>query len=115
MKMKYFQIFSLIFLVIICFSDFSNADYKLLINHSSTDLSQISDSAIVQAKSKLHIAYQHTSHGSQLITGMNAFNSYPDFGDKYRWSDDGSSGLDLDDYGIPGVEPGLNGVFLLLL
>jgi len=56
------------------------------------------------AKINLHIAYQHTSHGSQLITGMNALENYPPFGSKYDWEDDGSpeSALDLDDYGISG-------------
>jgi hypothetical protein len=56
---------------------------------------------IEQAKSQLHIAYQHTSHGSQLVTGMDALERFPAFGSKYGWSDDGSLGLDLDDYGIP--------------
>ena len=58
---------------------------------------------VPRAKSDLHIAYEHTSHGSQLITGMNALSSYPDFGNIYEWSDNGSSGLDLDNYGIPGA------------
>ncbi|MGB5549479.1 MAG: hypothetical protein WBO74_03210, partial [Thermoanaerobaculia bacterium] len=49
----------------------------------------------------LHIAYNHTSHGSQLISGLNALESFPDYGGTYQWSDDGSAGLDLDDYGIP--------------
>ena len=74
----------------------------LIIDHNCTNLSEIPDEWIDQAKTDLHIAYQHTSHGSQLITGMNALENFPSFGTKYEWSDDGSSGLDLDDYGIPG-------------
>ena len=35
-------------------------------------LDEIPDSAIITAKNTLHIAYQHTSHGSQIIDGMNA-------------------------------------------
>ena len=82
--------------------------YQLLsaditINHTCTDLSLIPDEWINAAKANLHIVYQHTSHGSQLITGMNALKNFPVFVDKYDWSDNGSSGLDLDDYGIPGV------------
>lgn len=80
----------------------------IIIDHDCTDLSQIPDSWITQAKDALHIAYQHTSHGSQLITGMNALESFPSFGTKYQWSDDGSAGLDLDDNGIPGAEPDLS-------
>ena len=51
-----------------------------IIDHSCTDLSLIPAQWIEQAKNDLHIAYQHTSHGSQLITGMNALRSFPSFG-----------------------------------
>lgn len=83
--------------------DVANADYRVLVDHTSTDVSKIPADVIAQVKSDLKIAYQHTSHGSQLITGMNALAAYPDFGDRYEWSDNGASGLDLDDRGIPGV------------
>ena len=45
-----------------------------------------------------------TSHGSQLISGMNALESFPAFGSTYDWDDSGlqADALDLDDYGIPG-------------
>jgi len=73
-----------------------------IIGHEQSDLSAVPEEAIVQAKQELHIAYQHTSHGSQLITGMNALARFPDFGERYAWSDSGDSGtLDLDDDGIP--------------
>jgi len=84
---------------------FSNKESKevLVVDHSSvSESNQIPEYWIDQAKSNLHIAYQHTSHGSQLVTGMNALENFPSFGDKYEWTDDGSSGLDFDDYGIPG-------------
>ncbi len=80
----------------------SYADYKILIDHTCTDTGAIPESALTHAVSSLHIAYQHTSHGSQLITGMNCLENYPEFGNRYEWSDSGASGLDLDDYGIPG-------------
>ncbi len=102
-KTKYFPMFIFIFMFLF-FTGISHAEYHILIDHTCTDLSRIPATAISQAKSNLHIAYQHTSHGSQLITGMNALASYPDFGNTYAFSDDGASGLDLDDYGIPGVE-----------
>jgi hypothetical protein len=74
------------------------------ITHSHTDLAAIPETAITQAKQTLHIAYQHTSHGSQLITGMDALAAFPDYGGLYAWDDSGSDpdALDLDDYGIPG-------------
>lgn len=43
----------------------------IVINHTCTYITKIPQSAIDSAKAKLHIAYGHTSHGSQLITGMN--------------------------------------------
>jgi len=49
---------------------FSHADAALIIDHNSTDISLIPVTAIEQAKADLHIAYGHTSHGSQLIYGM---------------------------------------------
>jgi hypothetical protein len=84
------------------------ADPLLLIDHTSTDLGEIPASAIDQAQAALHIAYAHTSHGSQLITGMNAVQSFPPFAGEYEWSDDGSVGLDLDNYGIPCGIPDLS-------
>lgn len=89
-------------LLSLMFANLSHAGFKILVDHTSTHLSRIPDSAISQAKSDLHIAYQHTSHGSQLIAGMNALESYPDFGNTYEWSDNGLAGLDLDDYGFQG-------------
>lgn len=81
---------------------------EMLVDHSCTDLDLVPGSAINQAKWDLHIAYNHTSHGSQLISGMNALASFPDFGTTYQWSDNGSAGLDLDDYGIPCDKPDLS-------
>jgi len=76
------------------------------IDHRHTDLAQIPQAAIDQAKASLHIAYQHTSHGSQLITGMDALAAFPDFGNLYAWDDSGQDpdALDLDDYGIDGCD-----------
>ena len=73
-----------------------------IMDNNNTDASVIPDEYISTAKNNLHIAYQHTSHGSQIISGMNTLENYPAFGNRYEWSDDGSTGLDLDDYGIPG-------------
>ena len=81
---------------------------QTLIDHTCTDLDRIPEAAITRAATDLHIAYNHTSHGSQLISGMGALESFPDFGNTYAWSDDGSTGLDLDDYGIPCSEPDLS-------
>jgi hypothetical protein len=81
---------------------------QVLIDHASADLAQIPAAAIDQAQAGLHIAYNHTSHGSQIITGMEALAAFPPFSGEYEWSDDGSAGLDLDDYGIPCAVPDLS-------
>ncbi len=87
----------------------AQASAQVLIDHTSTDLSLIPDSSIDRAVADLHIAYNHTSHGSQIISGMNALEAYPDFGDKYAWSENDIEGqLDLDDYGIPCNVPDLS-------
>ena len=49
----------------------------------------------------MHIAYQHTSHGSQLIDGMNGLKDWK--GEKYSFNNGGSGdALDLNDYAISG-------------
>lgn len=76
------------------------------IGHKDTELSTIPDTWITSVKSNLHIAYNHTSHGSQLITGLNALEAFPSFSSYYSWTDNsnGSVGeLSLDDRGIPGI------------
>ncbi len=87
----------------LCFMIISNAYGIILIDHTCTDPSQIPEEWINEAKNELHIAYQHTSHGSQVVTGMNALRAFPAFGTRYDWDDAGAraGALDLDDYGIP--------------
>jgi hypothetical protein len=60
---------------------------------AAVDFGLIPQSAIEQAKSDLHIAYGHTSHGSQIITGMDALAA----------ADSLYSGLDLRDSPFSGA------------
>ncbi len=92
-----------------CFISITRSQ-PLIIDHNCTDLGQIPDTWIDAAKASLHTAYQHTSHGSQLVTGMTALRNYPDFGTKYDWDDSGTrpGALDFDDYGIPAARPDLS-------
>jgi len=78
----------------------------IIIDHSCTKLDSIPESAILQEKSDLHIAYDHTSHGSQLTTGMSGLIGQTNLvgykGDIYNWNDGGTDGaLDLHDYFSP--------------
>ncbi|MFC1669306.1 hypothetical protein ACFL20_02875 [Spirochaetota bacterium] len=70
-------------------------------NNALSSLDSITEADIIAAKSKLHIAYGHTSHGSQLITGMNAIMAVK--GDPFTWNEGGTDGaLDIDDYAMGG-------------
>lgn len=75
----------------------------LIIDHTATDLSVLPRTAIDQAKQGLHIVYGHTSHGSQLTTGMTdlvSFTHAPYPGSVYAWNSGGTGGaLELDELG----------------
>jgi hypothetical protein len=66
----------------------------VIVNHASIDLEAIPSTWITQAKQTLHIAYGHTSHGSQLTTGMAGLVTWK--GDPYAFNAGGTGGaLDL--------------------
>jgi len=48
----------------------------VIINHTSTDINSIPESWIQEAKDTLHIAYGHTSHGSQIPDGMDNLDTF---------------------------------------
>ncbi len=75
----------------------------IIIDHTCTDLSLIPDQWIEKAMQDLHVAYEHTSHGSQLVTGMTSLRSFPAFGDKYNWDNNANDTdlLDFHDNAIP--------------
>lgn len=77
------------------------AQQEIIVDSSCTALEQIPVSWIEQAKADLHIAYGHTSHGSQLTTGMTALAGWK--GSLYAWNNGGTGGaLDLHDYAMGG-------------
>ena len=80
----------------------------VIIDHRHTDISLIPQTAIKQAKSSLHIAYGHTSHGHQLTTGMTGLvgfmngRGYPT--NLYEYNNGGSGGaLDFRDHAFSGA------------
>ena len=90
-------------------------NFPLIIDHNCTNLRELPQWAAAQAKTTLHIAYGHTSHGSQLIAGMGGSNGagldnflvnspkYDIPAGLYVWHDGPQSGyLDLDDYAMGG-------------
>lgn len=85
---------------------YSGQPQPIIINHSSTNLYLVPESAIEHAKQTLHIAYGHTSHGSQItggMTGLSQFAGAPHNSSLYTWNNGGSGGsLDLRDSAISG-------------
>jgi len=74
----------------------------IVIDHSCTKLDRIPEQWIHAAKANLHIAYGHTSHGSQLVTGMEGLVRFK--GPLYAFNKSGTGGaLDLRD--TPFSEP----------
>jgi hypothetical protein len=83
----------------------------LIIDHNCCILDRIPQAYLEAAKSNLHIAYGHTSHGSQLTTGMSGLVNFINGGglgltfpeDFFTWNDGGTDGaLDLHDYAMGG-------------
>ncbi len=100
--------FSLIVILIILLSSCENSTEPVstvqssIIGHASASLTLLTSAAIEKAKSKLHIAYGHTSHGSQLTTGMAGLYDWK--GDLYAFNNGGTGGaLDLRDSPFSGA------------
>jgi hypothetical protein len=73
----------------------------LIIDHRCINVNTIPSESISAAKKNLHIAYSHTSHGSQVTDGMTGLTSFK--GTLYSWNNGGSGGaLDLHDYAMSG-------------
>jgi hypothetical protein len=73
----------------------------LIIDHTCAKLASIPSEWILAAKDNLHIAYSHTSHGSQLTEGMSGLISFK--GTSFSWNNGGTDrALDLHDYAMNG-------------
>jgi hypothetical protein len=80
----------------------SEASMSLTAGHSVAHFASVPQSAIENARARLHIAYGHTSHGSQLITGMSGLVTWK--GDLYAFNNGGTNGaLDLRDTPFSGA------------
>src|SRR4030042_6667538 len=105
-----FIILIIMVLITSCRYDFirerGDLDYRGNRSGYSLSIKDISLSAIEAAKANLHIAYGHTSHGQQLVNGLEflddfmAANGTP--AGTYAVVFDGSAGIgELDLYDIP--------------
>jgi PKD repeat protein len=106
-KTRFFLLLVLALTLCIFSAPVAAASEPIIIDHTSTHLNQVPLSAIQSAKSSLHIAYGHTSHGSQItdgMTGLVSFANAPYGGSTYRWNSGGSGGaLDLRDTPFSGA------------
>jgi len=68
-----------------------NAQQPTIIDHNCSAIQKIPAEWIDSAKANLYIGYGHTSHGSQLTSGMNALESFFT-GGEYNWSHSGGPG-----------------------
>ena len=96
---------SMAILLVIAFSCTKESDQRVvgegMIDHHTTDLATIPSEWLNKARTDLHIAYGHTSHGSQVTDGMTGLVSFR--GSDYAWNNGGTGGaLDLHDYAMPG-------------
>ena len=89
-------------LVLLCLLQISIINYgQIIVDHNCTNLQGIPVSYIDQTRVSLHIAYEHTSHGSQIIDGMTGLYNWK--GNTYNWNNGGlNGGLDIHDHGITG-------------
>lgn len=77
----------------------------VVVDHTCTSLSRIPARYLQAAKANLRIAYQHSSHGSQLITGMDAMKGASGSALDYARTSGGySAGVFMNDYGISGAD-----------
>lgn len=72
----------------------------IIVDHTSTDLSKVPPYWIEQAKARLRLFYAHTSHGSQIVSGMDVLMEHTPSG-LYDLNHDGAiepGVLSLDDH-----------------
>jgi hypothetical protein len=99
---------NLIFLTVFIFGFASQSLFAqaIIADHSCTDITAVPQEWIEKAKTDLHIGYGHTSHGSQITTGMTGLVGFANGGGKglslpediFAWNNGGSGGaLDLEE------------------
>jgi len=97
--------------ILLAFITICRVNAQIIIDHHCTEISAIPPEAITTAKTTLHIAYGHTSHGSQLVSGMTGLIPYANAGGSglklpvniFSFNNGGSGGaLDLHDQAMAG-------------
>jgi len=97
-KFDFSGVTALVFAVAFCFlaigqtekASAKSLSEPIIINHNHTDISQIPQEWINKTKSDYRMSYGHTSHGSQVVSGMNYLKG--SLGSLYWFDNDGSNG-----------------------
>lgn len=71
----------------------ATGDETIIIDHTCADLDQIPPTWIQEAKDQLRLSYGHTSHGSQLVSGMHTI--YDALGELYAFNTNGAVVVDV--------------------
>ncbi len=80
----------ILFLILFVFSAVTGAQSPIIIDHECTDLSRVPVPWIETAKAGFRVWYGHTSHGSQITSGMGTLQS--NIGDPYTYNSSGTGG-----------------------
>lgn len=73
------------------------AQEAIIIDHTCINVNQVPAIWVEEAKAQFRMSYGHTSHGSQIVSGMNVIKG--ESGSLYWWDHDGTEGgLSLWDY-----------------
>jgi hypothetical protein len=84
------------------------ASGAIIIGHECTRLDRVPLDWIAQARERLRIAYGHTSHGSQLVTGLTALRGTAGSSYDFTSSSGFRTGVFLND-GVPDADLGSSG------
>jgi hypothetical protein len=77
----------------------------VVVDHRHTDLARVPGAWLDLARAQLRVTYGHTSHGSQLVTGLEAMRGEAGSPYYFTYSTGGyDAGVFLNDYGIPGAD-----------
>jgi hypothetical protein len=90
-----------VLLAVLFLLPFSLFSKGVIIDHSNVDITKLSKESIDCSTNTLKVIYQHTSHGSQLISGLDALEAYNNELFKYVVSSSGyDSNYFFNDYGM---------------
>ena len=71
------KFFILTVFIAVLLSHIGYGQSSIIVDHNCIKLEKVPDNYVIQAKEKIVMAYGHTSHGSQIVSGMSLLNDDP--------------------------------------